>query len=232
MKPLYIPSRRAWNIATVRGIEIPEISGIYKITNLINEKVYIGYSNNIRRRFYAHRSHSSTIFIHSAIKKYGLENFSISILEKVDSEDLLNVAEEGWIAVYDATNSIKGYNYLKRDRTAKGHEVSQATREKLRKTHREKFLNGAINPMQGKKHSSESIKKMIATKKERSFTYNYAALNKSVNKIDTVTLQIVKCYKSITEAAEDSNISCSFISTVARKEKLQRAGGFYWRYPN
>ena len=58
--------------------------GIYKITNNINGKVYIGQSNNIQRRFSEHQTkgESSRIPIDVAIQKYGKENFSFEVIEE------------------------------------------------------------------------------------------------------------------------------------------------------
>ena len=53
---------------------------VYKIRNKINGKVYIGQTNNLERRLKEHRfdkrSHKP---IHDAIKKYGFENFEVTI---------------------------------------------------------------------------------------------------------------------------------------------------------
>jgi group I intron endonuclease len=81
---------------------------VYKITNNINNKVYIGQSNNVERRFREHIGTSSfTSLIHRAILKYGVENFSLEVL--YIGEDYNN-QEKYFIAKY---NSIEeGYNIL------------------------------------------------------------------------------------------------------------------------
>lgn len=71
----------------------PVISGIYKITNLLSGKFYIGQSIDINHRFYEHKigaglAHNSAI--DAAIKKYGAENFSYEILEECPKEELLS----------------------------------------------------------------------------------------------------------------------------------------------
>ena len=90
--------------------------GIYKIENLINGKVYIGQSKNIKQRWKEHRyrpfNPSSKQYdcpFYRAIRKYGLENFSFVILEETSIEDLDN-KEKYWIEYYDSHNKEKGYN--------------------------------------------------------------------------------------------------------------------------
>ena len=61
--------------------------GIYKITNKINGKIYIGQSNDIKRRFLEH-TYRDKLPIDIAIKKYGKENFSFEILEECPTEQL------------------------------------------------------------------------------------------------------------------------------------------------
>jgi len=67
--------------------------GIYKITNTINQKSYIGQSNYIERRFAQHKSpYEQTRFadkpLYKAFKKYGIENFSFEIIEECPVEKL------------------------------------------------------------------------------------------------------------------------------------------------
>lgn len=66
--------------------------GIYKITNLVNSKIYVGQSVDIERRFQKHLYANDDFIIHKAIKKYGRQNFSLQILEEC-SQELLNDRE-------------------------------------------------------------------------------------------------------------------------------------------
>lgn len=85
--------------------------GIYKITNKINNKVYIGQSVHIERRWAEHCQDSSNSVIAKAIKKYGKENFTFEVLEEYSEEDIskLDERENYFILLY---NSIvpNGYN--------------------------------------------------------------------------------------------------------------------------
>lgn len=85
--------------------------GIYKITNLINGKVYIGQSININRRWRQHREcQTASSPLHSDIKKIGLENFSFEVLEEVEF-DKLDERERFYIEFYDSYRN--GYNRTK-----------------------------------------------------------------------------------------------------------------------
>ena len=71
------------------------ICGIYKITNQINGKCYIGQSVNIAKRWAEHRCKATSkgsegfeSHFYRSIRKYGLENFSFEILEECLREEL------------------------------------------------------------------------------------------------------------------------------------------------
>ena len=67
---------------------------IYQITNLINNKIYIGQTNNITKRWSNHRCcNSPNMIIAKAIKKYGINNFKFEVLFKGLSEEEANEKE-------------------------------------------------------------------------------------------------------------------------------------------
>lgn len=81
--------------------------GIYKITYLKDGRSYIGQSINIEHRLREHQRCEGASHIHSAIKKYGLENFSFQVLEECSAEEL-DDKEIKWVSIY---NSFKnGFN--------------------------------------------------------------------------------------------------------------------------
>lgn len=80
--------------------------GIYKITNKLNNKVYIGQSNNVLRRLSEHKKQRK-VDIDSYINVLGVDNFEFEILEECSKEEL-NEKEQQYIEQY---NSMKdGYN--------------------------------------------------------------------------------------------------------------------------
>lgn len=93
---------------------------IYKITNLINGKIYIGQTKDFHKRVLEHKSKeynsekSKNKLLYLAFDKYGLENFSFEIIE--DNVENYNEREEYWIAYYHSYindkiyGNSKGYN--------------------------------------------------------------------------------------------------------------------------
>lgn len=84
---------------------------IYKITNRVNNKVYIGQTKyTVEHRWKQHLRalrEKRQYALYKAMSKYGIENFSIDQLEEVDI-DKLDEREIFWIAKYDSFKS--GYN--------------------------------------------------------------------------------------------------------------------------
>ena len=95
---------------------------IYKYTNLINNKKYIGQTNNFERRVREHKSCSfnpkSVNYndkIHQAIRKYGYDNFKIEIIEIINNAldyELVNEREQYWIKEEQSLLTQWGYNVL------------------------------------------------------------------------------------------------------------------------
>lgn len=125
-----------------------EIFGIiYKITNLINGKVYIGQTvQTFKRRkiehLYEYRKNRVFHPIYNAMRKYGEENFNWSIIDHAYSRQELDDREIFWIDFYKSYVKRKdnnGYNLTIGGGALSGEynpmygrEVSEETREKLR----------------------------------------------------------------------------------------------------
>ncbi len=90
------------------------ISGIYSITNKINNKKYIGQSKNIHKRFIDHTGQYKDCHLYRAMKKYGIDSFEF-VIEKIISPSpiiniLLDVYESYFINKYKTYISQFGYN--------------------------------------------------------------------------------------------------------------------------
>jgi len=87
---------------------------IYKITNKINNISYIGqtiYSLNDRWKRHLYQiKNNSKVYFHNAIRKYGVENFTIEVLCECDTREILNIMETFKIMVHRTHVSEGGYN--------------------------------------------------------------------------------------------------------------------------
>jgi group I intron endonuclease len=126
---------------------------IYKYTNKVNGKVYIGRTcQTLEARANGNgKGYKHCTYFYNAIKKYGWENFIGEILEENLNDKEAGEREVYYINLFDSTNKEKGYNLRDSDyRTYK-----DETREKMR------------TAQLGKKHSEEARKKMSEQRKGR-----------------------------------------------------------------
>lgn len=82
---------------------------IYKTTNLINNKIYIGQKK--RKRFDKYYF-GSGLLINRALKSYGKENFKVELLCECNSQEELNEKERFYIKDLNSQNKSIGYNIL------------------------------------------------------------------------------------------------------------------------
>lgn len=87
---------------------------IYKITNIVNGKCYIGQSKDARKRIQGHilslrKNKHDNRYLQFAWNKYGEENFKFEIIDYTED---YNEKEKYYIQFYDSTNHDKGYNIL------------------------------------------------------------------------------------------------------------------------
>ena len=86
---------------------------IYKITNVQNNKVYIGQTiRPVEQRFHRHINDALNNILDThfarAIRKYGKESFIIEVIDTANSQEELNQKEQYWIRFYNSVN--EGYN--------------------------------------------------------------------------------------------------------------------------
>jgi hypothetical protein len=188
------------------GILSRKITGIYKITNLINGKVYIGQSRDIKGRWAQHRfgrSKDHNYYLANAIAKYGIDNFAFEILQQC-SIDELNDLERKYITQYGCVKP-NGYN-----------------------------LDGGGN--QGKEITAESRKRMSLAWLKRPPITDEERRNRSVahfKPVSQYTLdgRYLKTFPSIKDAAKTINMPEGNITNCCKGKNHQRTvGGFQWRY--
>lgn len=134
------------------------------IINNINNKKYVGQTNNIERRWKEHKSLARTgnykykSILYDAMRKYGIEKFEIKELEKCLISDLEN-KEKHWITLLQTTTP-NGYNILKGGRV----------------------LNGIDNPFYNKTHSDYTKQLISIANSGRVQTESEIEMRKIINK--------------------------------------------------
>ena len=104
---------------------------IYRLTNLVTKKTYIGKSVNFKRRMKEHKQSKSKAYLSRSINKHGWGNFKKEILiDDVPEEDLSNL-EISYIEV-ENTMAPHGYNLTLGGEGKSGFQASNETREKNR----------------------------------------------------------------------------------------------------
>ena len=124
---------------------------VYKTTNLVNDKIYIGLhrTQNINDNYLG-----SGKYLKLAIKKYGRQNFSIEILMICQTKLQANFYQIEFIKLFDAKR--KGYNICDGGQGA-SKIMDLETRRKISES-----TSGKNNPFYGKRHSQQT-KKIIST---------------------------------------------------------------------
>lgn len=113
------------------------MTGIYRIQNTQNGKVYIGQAVNIHGRLRDHKEKLNTNkhnneHLQRAWNKYGADKFTFSVIEECEL-DKLTEREQYWIDYYGGINSVNTYN--QRDASSHGTH-SEETKQKISKKQR------------------------------------------------------------------------------------------------
>ena len=142
---------------------------LYKITNIVNQKTYIGQTISPTQRWYAHQSASANpkVPLQFAIKKYGNHNFDFQIIAQCVSQDDANYLETELVKQYNSyIANGKGYNATFGGMNApKTEEWKQIMSDKMKNIWQnnpdtwKSLIGNRWN--EGKKQSKETIKKRV-----------------------------------------------------------------------
>ena len=125
---------------------------IYKITNIQNNKVYIGQTiRPVQDRLHRHINDALNNILNThfarAIRKYGKDSFKIEIIDTAQTQDELNEKEQYWIRFYDSVKN--GYNETDAICKSGGNTYQSKTEEEMEEI-KEKIRQtkmGSKNPM-------------------------------------------------------------------------------------
>ena len=223
---------------------------IYKIENLVNGKKYIGQTvktfnerynfkgkgiervlaylemRERKRDTYPIKLYTNNHLL-SAIRKYGVENFTVEIIDTAETIEELNEKEKLWISHYEAYTC--GYNKCFGGENTKGWKPSDKTR-KLWVEMRKGTMVGEKNPNYGKKHSEEVRKKMSESRKGKLTGIDHPKAREVIN------LDTLEVFETLTSACEKYGITDGNLTSVCKRRKRgthgtrKKAGGYRWMY--
>jgi len=193
------------------------MTGIYKITNLANSKVYIGSSAvSIKRRWYKHvsalkKGNHHSLKLQRAWNKHGKENFILEVLEECDPESCVT-REQYWLDLYQSATTGYNINHLTQSRLG----VKQLDKSKCK----------------GRgKWSAESKLKLSITRTGMKFPKTSLAMKgKSTKKIPIEQWKDGEFIKDWAGAVDVTKTLGIVNLQEVLKGKRKSAGGFQWQY--
>ena len=234
---------------------------IYIIKNTQNDKVYIGQTLNIKERWTQHKTAARNLqnrnnahsILYPAMRKYGIDNFYLEILEDDVPNEKLNEREAYWIKYY---NSVRpgGYNISSGGNIGEQykHSIYQLDKDTL------EIINEFDSLVSASRDTGiyltgiqRVLSKVLITAGGYRWCYqekydeykknppmssinakkNNTTLLRKVNQIDPATEEVIKEWNSVREAAETLNINNkSIYKVLCGANKTYK--GFIWRYSN
>lgn len=202
---------------------------IYKITNNLNGKVYIGQTcRSLEGRMSEHIRHN-TIVVDKAIQKYGADNFTVEQIDVAYDIDELNQKEQFWIRHYNSMVP-NGYNQCAGGDNTVGFHHRADSKQKMSIKKAVQYVGGG-NPFFGKTHSEESRQKMSDARKGLAHLTadQVARLRMSHHTVKVRNVETGEVFNSVKEAAREYNLKETHITRVC-KGKRKTTGGFHWCY--
>lgn len=207
---------------------------IYKITNLINNKIYIGqtrstisnrWNQHVSAAFSNQKKKDYNFLLHKAIRKYGKDNFKIEIIEEVEESQNLDERESFWIHFYNSCileEESMGYNM-----TYGGEGSSKINKYQLH----ELWLlgKGSVEIAKITGYADVSIRKNLESFSDYDKEINFARNTGNTVYCYNENGKLIKEYPSISYAARQVNIDPSSINKCCNKVK-NSAGGYFWSY--
>lgn len=200
------------------------IVGVYKIINLINNKIYVGSSVDIAKRMRKHKYElrkniHPNEHLQRAYNKYGEDSFTAELLENC-TEDIIIGREQYYIDMLNPE-----YNICKVAYSSLGRKASEETKRKM------------VEKRTGFTHTEETKQLMSRVALERG-TIITKEHKESITKLLGFPVEkyskdgiFIEDYPSIGVASLKNKIPTGSISQVC-KMKRKTAGKYIWKYKN
>lgn len=204
---------------------------IYKITNILNDKVYIGLTtkSNVKNRFYQHmynafKTNLDTYF-YNAIRKHGRDNFKIETIETCSDFDELNFLEKYYIKFYNSTDKRYGYNLLAGGTQCK---MTEEIKLKVSKSRKEQYKNGYKNPKRYYTRKDIIFKPSQSSEQHRFklslIKQEYYSHNKHIQAKKTLCINDGKVFDSAAKAGQYYNIPITAPARVCNGSRKSYKG--------
>lgn len=203
------------------------LSGVYKIINISNNKIYIGSSINIKNRIKRHlndldKNKHYNIYLQNAWNKYGKEKFLFEILEEVVEKNMLADREQYYIDKYNASDLNYGYNLCPNAYISIGYKHTEETRIRMRvdrKINSQKYARLGENHWNwGNKLSENAYNHFRNNHPDYSGEKSPKAKLTNDNVIELRKLYATKKY-TLTDLSLKYNIHKRTVSKIIRRER-------------
>ena len=217
-----------------------------------NQVFYVGIgTKRVKRNYTSHQNeyeraytlkNRNTHFL-NIVKKI---DYEVEIMLESDSQEYIKDKEKEFILLYGRAD-IDGGTLTNQTDGGDGHfNMNIINRNKLIKLAKERFTGKKQTPEHikkricnriGKKMSDETMQKRTKTRKENAIIRGYYISPEKIEKESKPILQfdmgynLIKEWKSISDACRELNLSKSNIINVCKgKKRFKSCGGFIWRY--
>lgn len=189
--------------------------GIYKILNIINNKIYIGSAVNLYKRMHNHiyqlnnQKHHNK-HLQRSWNKYGEENFKFYVVEYIEEINKLIEKEQYWLDFYNSTNINNGYNICSKAGSNLGNKLTEENKINISKA------------ITGRKLSEETKIKIGESNKGKE-----GVGKKKVVQID-IDGNLIKIWDCISYVKQDGYNPSSVSQCCLNNIVL--SGGYFWSY--
>ena len=214
--------------------KVINLAYIYKITNDINGKIYVGKTyDTIKKRWKEHcrewrKTRTEKRPLYDAIKKYGIEHFNIEMIEETFNPEEREIYWIDKLRTYVGFDDCKGYNG-----TLGGDSRKQIDRDLVAETYLQiKTIKGTA------KKFGIDVKTVQSVVRERNLPVYTCVRSKQVQQYD-LDGQLVKTHLSIGEAKRyvfENNLSAATIKIIENNissccnGRQKSAYGFMWQF--
>lgn len=210
--------------------------GIYKITNKVNGKMYIGGSVDVERRRIEHFKPSRIkrlkhLPIYKAVDEFGREAFDFEVLAETTEENLVEREEyfiERYNAVKDGYNTVTTAHNMHDDEQKLKH--SQLMTKRNNKNWQDEEYRRKMSEMNSNLQKERLKDPEYLAEKSAQLKQYTDSIKKPVGQYDKQGNLIAE-FGGVREAERATGIGSSLISAVAKGKKYRKsAGGYVWKF--